>query len=213
MDFVPTLPVLLAYALACFILTITPGPDMTLFLGKTVTQGMRAGFAAMLGASTGMIAHTMLAAFGISAVLAASAYAFNVLKVAGALYLLWLAIDAVRNGSVLRLARGAERPQPLARVYATGVGINLLNPKIILFFVTFLPQFVSASDPQAQAKLIFLGFFFIAFALPLTSAMILMTGQISEMLRRNPKIMRALDWLFAGVFGAFAVKMLLTRAS
>lgn len=213
MDFLPTLPTLAAYMLACFILTITPGPDMTLFLGKTVTQGTRAGFAAMLGASTGLIVHTMLAAFGVSALLAASAYAFNILKVVGALYLAWLAIDALRNGSALRLEARAERPQPLASVYLTGLGINLLNPKIILFFVTFLPQFVSAADAHAQAKLVFLGFFFIVFALPWTSAMILGVGRISAALKRSPRIMRGLDWLFATVFGAFALKILFTRAA
>jgi threonine/homoserine/homoserine lactone efflux protein len=99
MDFLPSLPVLGAYVVAVIIIIFTPGPDMTLFLGKAVRQGRASGMAAMLGASTGILIHTTLVALGLSALLAASATAFFVLKVAGALYLLWLAIDAIRNGS------------------------------------------------------------------------------------------------------------------
>src|SRR5215213_1150288 len=103
MTFLPDLAVLLAYSLACFVLFITPGPDMSLFLAKTVAGGRRAGMASMIGAMTGCCVHTLLAALGLSALLAASATAFTVLKVVGALYLLWLAVDAVRNGSALNL--------------------------------------------------------------------------------------------------------------
>src|ERR687892_2728348 len=103
MTFVPDSDVLLAYTLACFVLFITPGPDMSLFLAKTVAGGRRAGMAAMLGAMAGCCVHTLLAALGLSALLAASATAFTILKVVGALYLLWLAVDAVRHGSALNL--------------------------------------------------------------------------------------------------------------
>ena len=115
----------------------------------------KAGMASMLGAMTGCCVHTLLAAFGLSALLAASATAFTVLKVVGALYLLWMAVEAVRHGSALRLkdeARGevsSWRPS-----FLLGVGINLTNPKIVLFFVTFLPQFVQADDPHAADKLV-----------------------------------------------------------
>jgi threonine/homoserine/homoserine lactone efflux protein len=88
------------------VITFTPGPDMTLFLGKAVRQGTAAGLAAMLGASTGVLIHTVLVALGLSALLAASATAFLILKVVGAIYLLWLAIDAVRHGSALNLEAG-----------------------------------------------------------------------------------------------------------
>src|ERR671938_1539233 len=108
MAFLPDAAVLLAYSLACFVLFITPGPDMSLFLAKTLTGGRRAGLAAMLGAQAGCCVHTLLAALGLSALLAASATAFTVLKTVGALYLLWLAIDAVRHGSALNLREGAR---------------------------------------------------------------------------------------------------------
>src|SRR3954470_5872230 len=140
MTFLPDPAVLLTYSLACFVLFITPGPDMSLFLAKTLTGGRKAGLASMLGAMTGCLVHTLLAALGLSALLAASATAFAVLKIVGALYLLWLAVDAVRHGSALSLKPGRPRPAPLGRTFWLGVGINLTNPKIVLFFVTFLPQ-------------------------------------------------------------------------
>jgi threonine/homoserine/homoserine lactone efflux protein len=138
MTFVPDLNILLAYTAAAVILVITPGPDMTLFLGQTLTGGRARGIAAYLGASAGLVVHTMLAAFGLSALLAHSATAFGVLKIAGVAYLLWLAYDALRHGSALTLSASAADPQPLGQVFLMGVGINLLNPKIIMFFLTFL---------------------------------------------------------------------------
>lgn len=212
MDFIPAWPVLAAYVAAVLVITFTPGPDMTLFLGKAVRQGRPAGMAAMAGAMTGLLIHTMAVALGLSALLAASATAFFILKVVGALYLLWLAVDAVRNGSALSFEAGASAPRETAAgAWAKGLAVNLLNPKIIMFFVTFLPQFVSAGDPHAMGKLIFLGAVFVVTAAPLCALMIVFAARLSDALRRSPKIMRAIDWLFAGVFGAFAVRLLAAR--
>lgn len=209
MDFVPSASVLLAFTLASLVLTITPGPDMVLFLGKTLAQGRRAGMMAMLGAFSGSIVHTLLAAFGLSALLMNSATAFGFLKIVGALYLLWLAVDAIRHGSALNLDRLRLRTEAPAQVYLKGVGVNLTNPKIVLFFVTFLPQFVSAGDPSAPAKLFFLGLYFMTLAFPLCALMILMADRIAAFARRSPRAVRVIDWLFASVFAAFAVRLLL----
>jgi threonine/homoserine/homoserine lactone efflux protein len=213
MDFIPSLPVLSAYVAAVLVITFTPGPDMTLFLGKALRQGRAYGLAAMLGATTGILIHTTLVALGLSALLAASATAFFVLKVVGALYLLWLAIDAIRHGSALSIGKdeGTTTREPLSRAWALGLGVNLLNPKIIMFFVTFLPQFVSAGDPDAAAKLIFLGVVFVVICLPICAAMIVSADKIARLLKRSPRIMRAIDWLFAGIFSAFAARLLFFR--
>src|SRR5436305_11972324 len=136
MAFIPDLNVMLAYTAAAVILVITPGPDMTLFLGQTLTGGSPRGIAAYLGASTGLVVHTMLAAFGLSALLAHSAAAFGALKIAGVAYLIWLAVNALRHGSALTVAPGSGAPQPLGQVFLMGVAINLLNPKIVMFFLT-----------------------------------------------------------------------------
>jgi threonine/homoserine/homoserine lactone efflux protein len=212
MDFIPSLPVLGAFAAAAVALAFTPGPDMTLFLGKAVTRGRAAGMAAMFGATTGLLIHTMLVALGLSALLAASATAFLLLKVAGALYLLWLAVQAIRHGSGLNLdAAGRSAGETLSRVWLKGLAVNLLNPKVIMFFLTFLPQFIDANDPHASGKLLFLGLFFVVICAPLCAMMVVSASGFASLLKRSPKIMRGLDWLFAGVFSAFAVKLLITQ--
>ncbi|WP_026379921.1 LysE family translocator [Afifella pfennigii] len=211
MDFIPSLGVLAAFTLAAAVLIVTPGPDMTLFLSRALTQGRAAGLAAMFGALSGIVVHTMLAAFGLSALLAASPQGFFLVKAAGALYLLFLAYQALRHGSALTLETSLRGRQSLWRSWAAGLGINLLNPKIVLFFVTFLPQFVSASDPHAGGKLAFLGFYFIALAIPSCGAMILAASQFSAALRRSPMISRGVDYACATIFGAFALRILTTR--
>lgn len=211
MTFIPALPVLLAYSLACFVLFITPGPDMSFFLSKTVSGGRRAGMAAMLGAVAGCGVHTMLAAFGVSALLATSVTAFTVLKIVGAGYLMWLAFDAVRHGSALNVRKTTEATNGFARTFLLGVGINLTNPKVVLFFVTFLPQFIDANDVNASAKLVFLGLYFMAFTLPLAVLLILGADKVVTSLRSRPRLMRTIDFSFAGLFGAFALKILATQ--
>ena len=212
MDFIPSASVIAAFSIAAAILALTPGPDMTLFVSRALMQGRAAGFAAMVGAYCGILVHTGLAAFGLSALLAASPRAFFAVKVAGALYLVWLAVQALRHGSALTLERRDKPRQALLQTWLTGIGINLLNPKIVLFFVTFLPQFVSAGDPDAAGKLAFLGLYFMAVSLPITSAMVFTADKFSALLRKSRRVTRTLDYLFAGIFGTFAAKILLTRS-
>ena len=209
MEFLPSTSVMFAFTLAASVVIMAPGPDMTLFVGRTLSQGRLAGIVSYLGATAGLVVHTLFAAFGLSALLAASAEAFMLLKFVGALYLLWLAVDALRNGSGLDVSREQARPQLLRRVFLTGLGINLLNPKIILFFVTFLPQFISASDPHAAAKLTFLGVYFILLAVPFCLAVIVAADKIADTVRRSPSVTRIMDWVFASVFASFAVRLLL----
>jgi threonine/homoserine/homoserine lactone efflux protein len=212
MSLVPDPHVLIAFTLAGVVLIITPGPDMALFLGQTLTAGRARGFAAMLGVITGVVLHSLIAAFGLSALLAASALAFTALKIAGVGYLLWLAIGALRHGSAFTLRSEGAALRPLGQVYLMGLGCNLLNPKIIVFFVTFLPQFVSASDPHAGAKLMFLGLYFVALSVPICAVLILLAERSTAAIRRSARATRLVDWLFAGLMGTFAVRLLLWSA-
>ncbi|MCT8997642.1 LysE family translocator [Chelativorans intermedius] len=212
MVFVPDLAVILQFAAATFVLAITPGPDMTLFVGRALSQGRAAGFACMFGAMTGILVHTCLVALGLSALIVASPEAFLALKIFGAGYLVWLAWQAIRHGSAFSPEMKAGGSRSLFRNWATGLGINLLNPKIILFFMTFLPQFVSASDPHASAKLLFLGLLFIPLALPVTAPMVLAADGFARLLKKSPRVTRVVDYLFAGVFSAFALKILTAQA-
>lgn len=212
MDFLPNAATLVQFAIATFIITITPGPDMTLFIGRALSQGRAAGFACMLGAMSGIVVHTTLVALGLSALIVASPQAFLVLKIGGAGYLVWLAWQALRHGSAFSPETRRGGSHSILRNWATGLGINLLNPKIILFFMTFLPQFVSASDPHAPGKLFFLGLSFIALALPLTIPMVLAADGFSSLLKQSPRVTRIVDYLFAGIFSAFAIKILTAQA-
>lgn len=209
--FVPELPVLAAYLAASVILGLTPGPDMTLFLSKTVAQSRLAGLAAFAGAATGLVVHSILVAAGLSVVLAASATAFAVLKIAGAIYLAYLAYDAIARGSALSLESGGPR-ESIGSVYFKGLLVNLLNPKIIAFFVTFLPQFVTPSDPEAAKKLLFLGLAFVVVNVPVCVGLILSADRLAAFVKGSQRATRVVDWLFAGVLGAFAVRLILAHS-
>ncbi|RST88293.1 LysE family translocator [Aquibium carbonis] len=212
MSFLPDAAVFIQFAVATVIIAITPGPDMTLFVGRALSEGRAAGLACMAGAMTGCAIHTTLVALGLSALIVASPQAFLVLKIVGAAYLIWLAWQAISNGSAFSPETRQRRARSFWKNWATGIGINLLNPKIILFFMTFLPQFVSANDPHAAGKLLFLGLLFIPLSLPVTIPMVLAADRFASLLSRSPKVTRAIDWLFAGVFSAFAVKILTAQA-
>ena len=212
MDFLPTLPTLLAFTAASLLLAMTPGPDMTLSISRALSQGRGPALYVVLGTSLGIVVHTLLVAFGISALITASPTAFLILKTGGAAYLLWLAVQAIRYGSNLTVkAATGPRGTALANI-STGFWVNLLNPKVIIFFMTFLPQFISASDPNVTGKLIFLGLFFILVGIPVNVIVILAADRLASWLQQNPKVLRGIDYTFAGVFSVFAAKILLTQA-
>jgi threonine/homoserine/homoserine lactone efflux protein len=213
MFFLPDWSTILQFAVATVVIAITPGPDMTLFVGRALSDGKGAGLACMAGAMTGIVIHTSLVALGLSALIVASPQAFLVLKIVGAGYLIWLAFQAIRHGSAFSPEKmGAKRTRSLRQNWLTGLGINLMNPKIILFFMTFLPQFVSAHDPHAPSKLFFLGLLFIPLSLPIVVPMVLAADRFAGLLRKSPHVTRVTDYLFAGVFSAFALKILTAQA-
>jgi len=211
-DFIPGLPILAAFSLAVLLLAITPGPDMTLWMSRAIRDGTAIGMMAMLGTNLGIVIHTLLVAFGVSALVVASPVAFLVLKTAGAGYLLWLAIQAIRNRSVLVVEAVGKSSASKSKAFLNGLWVNLLNPKIIIFFMTFLPQFVSVNDPHVTGKLIFLGVLSILIALPVAIVVVLGANGLADWLKGKPQVMRAVDYIFAGVFSVFAVKILLTQS-
>ncbi len=209
--FIPDLSVILTFALAAFVLAVTPGPDMALFVSRTMNWGRSHGFATVLGAMTGIAVHTTLVAFGISVLIVTAPAAFWALKIVGALYLVWLAIQAIRDGGGILVTRAADKQPSWKQSYLTGLGINLTNPKVALFFVTFLPQFVSASDPAASGKLLFLGLEFLIVSIPVVVATVLFAEWLTRTLRENQWVGKALNWSFAAVFMAFAATILLAE--
>lgn len=211
MEFLPSLPALLAFTAAGLLLAITPGPDMTLSVSRALGEGRRPALYTVLGTSLGVVCHTLLVAFGISALITASPTAFFILKTGGAAYLLWLAIQAIRFGSKLSIEKIERAESSALANISVGFWVNILNPKVVIFFMTFLPQFVSASDPHVTGKLIFLGIYFIIIGMPVNLIVVLAADRLSTWLQANPKILRGIDYTFAGVFSIFAAKIFFTQ--
>lgn len=212
MDFLPSLPTLFGFAAATLLLAATPGPDMTLSISRALSQGKKAALFVVLGTSFGIVVHTLLVAFGISALITASPTAFLVLKTGGAAYLLWLAVQAIRHGSTLSVKTVDSAAGTALSNISSGFWVNLLNPKVIIFFMTFLPQFVSAGDQSVTGKLLFLGGLFIVIGMPVNMLVVFTADWLSSWLQRNKGFMRALDYSFAGVFSVFAAKIFMTTA-
>jgi threonine/homoserine/homoserine lactone efflux protein len=212
LNFLPSSSVLLAYTAASLLLAMTPGPDMALFLSKTMSGGRRFGFAALGGVLSGLVVHACAAALGLSALLAASAHAYGAVKLLGGAYLLWLAYGALRHGSALPLDGGAaQRRGGLFSTFLIGVGINLTNPKIIIFFVAFLPQFVEVGDAHAVGKFLFLGLYFLCIGALFSAALILVAARFIAAARTHPRAMRAFDFGFAGLMSAFAARLIFAQ--
>lgn len=149
----------LLFVAAGVLLNITPGPDMLYIIGRSTAQGWRAGAAAALGIGAGCVVHIVAAALGLSAVLAASATAFTLLKIIGAVYLVYVGISLIRSSrsSPTAAPTVAFAPTTLRTVFVQGFLTNVLNPKVALFFLAFLPQFINADAPSKPLAFLFLG--------------------------------------------------------
>ena len=149
------------FILTGIVLNLTPGQDTFYILGRSISQGRGAGIASVLGISSGSLVHTLAAALGLSAVLAASASAFLVLKIAGAAYLVYLGLRMFLTRSLPANIPGAFASSSFGAVYRQGLLTNILNPKVALFFLAFMPQFIAPDSPDKFLAFITLGLCFI----------------------------------------------------
>ncbi|MBX4335292.1 LysE family translocator [Bartonella raoultii] len=211
MSLFPEWPILIQFSVASLVLALIPGPDMMLSVGRTITQSKKAGIMCALGSATGFAIQVIAVALGLSALIFASPHSFALLKIAGACYLLWFAFQALYKRSTFSFEEASLKYQSSKRNYLAGIGINLLNPKVILFNVTFLPQFINANDPMATQKLLILGFSYIPISLPITISIVFMAHKIFKNLKKNPFYLRFLDWLIAGTFTSFAFHLLIAE--
>ena len=178
-----------AFVAASFLLWLTPGPDTMYILARSVAQGRRAGVMSALGIGSGLLIHTLLAAFGLSAILAASAWAFAAVKTAGAVYLIYLGLQALWK-KVGRLDAPSFSPLGSWRVYRQGVVSNTLNPKVAIFFLAFLPQFVAPDRGGVWSQALVLGFVFVGLGLVTDSLYALAAGTVAGLLRRKRNAVR-----------------------
>ncbi len=196
---------LLAFAIASFALVAFPGPNLIYIVTRSVGQGLKAGLVSAVGVETGTLIHIAAAAFGLSALLAASPVAFAVVRYAGAAYLVYLGLRALRATPELGLPGTAVRA-PLGRVFRDGVVVNVLNPKVALFFLAFLPQFLSP-EADARGQILILGALFFVLALTLDVAYAFAGEAVSTWLHRRPAFLRRQGLVIGGVYlglGAYA---------
>lgn len=204
-----TLYTLFAFLCASMALTIAPGPDNVFVMTQGITRGRKAAIVTALGMCSGITIHTTAAAFGISALFYSSALAFNLVKYAGAAYLLYLAFKTVR-GTGASLPAGSEA-LPVAALFRRGFIMNLLNPKVALFFLAFLPQFVNPASGGLPQQMILLGIVFMLQAVVIFSLIGWFSGSLGRHLLARPKIAKYFDRLTAGVFVALGLKLALSR--
>lgn len=200
---------ILGFLCASMALTISPGPDNIFVITQGITRGRRAAVVTALGMCSGISIHTTAAAFGISAIFYSSAVAFNLVKYAGAGYLLYLAFKAVRSSSSIALA--SAESLPASALFRRGFIMNVLNPKVALFFLAFLPQFVSPASGRLPLQMILLGAIFMAQAVVIFSLIGWFSGTIGKQLLSKPAISRYFDRLTAGVFASLGVKLALSE--
>lgn len=201
----------LAFLLTAVMLTATPGPDNLMVLSVGMSKGRRSGIVFGLGCALGCLSHTLLAVIGVGAILAASPMAFTALKWAGGAYLIWLGIQALRHAGAVRVAGDTAAAEPLHRYFTKGLIANAINPKVVLFFLSFLPQFVDVSRGSMELQLGLLGLLFTAQAAVLFGLLGFFSGSVGGWINRKPQVGKWLDRLAGTVFIALGVRMIVVR--
>jgi threonine/homoserine/homoserine lactone efflux protein len=195
---------------ASLALTIAPGPDNTFIVAQGISRGRKAAIVTALGMCSGISVHTTAAALGISALLYSSATAFQVLKFAGAGYLLFLAWKSLKEQQVL-LPQGVNNGCSFRSLYRRGFVMNVINPKVALFFLAFLPQFVSPGSNSASLQMFLLGLLFMAQAVVVFSVIGWLSGSVGHVILKRPTIARWFGWLTAGVFASLGIRLALAE--
>ena len=210
MDALLTLPQAGAFLVAAVLITLAPGPDNLMVLSLGMARGRRPGVAFGLGCALGCVNHTALAALGIGALIAASSWAFGLLRLAGGLYLIWLGVQALRSAGGARPAATAPA-ENAGRLFARGLIANAINPKVVLFFLAFLPQFVDGQRGHVAWQIAQLGLLFTLQAALIFAAIGWCAGSVGRRLSRNPGLGAWLDRLAGGIFVLLGAKLMVGR--
>lgn len=202
----PDFPRLLTFALASLALNVTPGADMTFVAASSARNGTRGGVAAALGVGAGSLVHLVAAVVGLSALIASSQAAFTVLKWAGAAYLAYIALNLLRGGAP-QVQTDAAPSRSAAALFRSGALVNVLNPKVGLFFLAFLPQFVDPTPSVAAVQTVVLGLWFNVGGTVVNVVVALVAARAAAGLRGVRRIGQAARWFAATVMGALAVRL------
>jgi threonine/homoserine/homoserine lactone efflux protein len=201
------------FVISGLLLNIMPGPDSLLIMTRSATQGWRAGCAAALGIGTGTLVHIFAAALGLSAVLATSATAFTVVKLIGAAYILYMAVGLLRSRKQTGDAAPLVLPAlPYRTIFAQGFLTNVLNPKVAIFFLAFVPQFISAAAPNKALAFIVLGCIFNVNGMLWCGALAVTTAKASAHIKLSPAVSLWLNRATGGLFVWLGVKLALAKS-
>ncbi len=185
----PTYGMLLSFSAATIVLVMLPGPSLLYIVGNGISDGRRAALASALGVELGTLVHVIAAAVGLSAILRSSALAFSAIKYLGVAYLAYLGIKALRATPHDQPGLAAA-PQATSRILGRGLVVNVLNPKVSLFFLAFLPQFIDHQQGSATQQILVLGAVFLAIALTIDVIYAIGSGSLGRWLSRRPKLFR-----------------------
>jgi threonine/homoserine/homoserine lactone efflux protein len=197
----------LTFATASFLIGLAPGPDNLFVLTQSALHGCRAGLMVTCGLCTGLLVHTVAVAAGVAAVLNASVIAFSILKIAGAAYLLYLAWKSFTSVQKKLSAEEDRKELGMAGLYRRGVIMNITNPKVSIFFLAFLPQFIDPAGGSTVQQTFSLGALFIAATVIVFGGVALLAGSLGQMLKSSPKIRIVMNRIAGLVFLGLAVKI------
>lgn len=200
----------LGFLTAAVLITLSPGPDNMMVLGAGIAKGRARGIAFGLGCAFGCLAHTLLAVIGVSALIAASPTAFTVLKTAGGLYLIWMGVGALRSRGGAQVADRLP-DESARRLFFKGLLANAINPKVVLFFLSFLPQFVVAARGDANWQIASLGLVFTLQAAVLFGLLGYFSGSIGQWLNRTPRAGLWLDRVAGAIFVGLGLRLIVAR--
>lgn len=194
----------------CLGLALTPGPNMIYLVSRSITQGARAGLLSLVGTGAASLVYLLLASTGLAALAAAVPTAYDALRLAGALYLGWLAWKALRPGGSPFEVRPIRR-EPPARLVAMGFLTNIVNPKTAVVYVSLLPQFIDGANGAYLPQSILLGLLQISISMTCNSFFVVAAGRAASVLERSPRLLVAQRWLMGGVLASLAVELALER--
>lgn len=200
----------LLFLAASVLLIITPGQDLILVMSRAVTQGTAAGVVTAFGISSGLMVHTLVASLGLGVIIRTSEWLFFALKVVGALYLVYLGIQSILSARSRLDLHGTET-RSVRRLYLDGALSNIANPKIAVFYLAFLPQFIHTDAASPTLSLFILGFTFAALTFVIKGPLAMIAGRLSLFIRSRPAV---LTWLFrtsGAVLIALGIKLVLER--
>ncbi|MEH7380197.1 LysE family translocator [Bacillus sp. JJ1533] len=195
---------------AAIVLTIMPGPDNLFTLAQSIAKGKNAGIFTTLGLCTGLLVHISAATIGISAVIYKSAFAFTVVKYAGAAYLLFLAVKSFREKASSLTLNSADILD-YKSLYKKGVIMNLLNPKVSLFFLAFFPQFINYESGQVSIQMLVYGLLFLVQTLVIFSLISIFAGKVGNFIRKNPTLSKKINYIQGSLFTLIGLKIIFSE--